>query len=200
MKTPEKKAKLDKMKARTHAAEQEIRKLQQKIEQLTEKQGESVNIGLHADLLSIMHENTDEIKKAYPKGSFSRLFWEEQLRAACAKDPRQVKWHPLMIRWCLNLKLLSSAAYHATQTTGFIRLPSERTLRDYTHYFKSQTGFQQEVNQQLQKEANLEVLPECQRFCGLVVDEMQVKENLVYDKYTGDIVGLISLGISMTSS
>ena len=122
------------------------------------------------------------------------------LRAACAKDPRQVKWHPLMIRWCLNLKLLSSAAYHATQTTGFIRLPSERTLRDYTHYFKSQTGFQQEVNQQLQKEANLEVLPECQRFCGLVVDEMQVKENLVYDKYTGDIVGLISLGISMTSS
>ena len=48
MKTPEKKAKLDKMKARTHAAEQEIRKLQQKIEQLTEKQGESVNVALHA--------------------------------------------------------------------------------------------------------------------------------------------------------
>ena len=194
MKTPEKKAKLGKMKARTHAAEQEIRKLQQKIEQLTEKQGESVNIALHTDLLSIMHEKTDEIEKAYPKGSFRRLFWEEQFRAACAKDPRQVRWHPLIIRWCLNLKLLSSAAYHATRTAGFIKLPSERTLRDYTHYFRSQTGFQQEVNQQLQKEANLEALPECRRFCSLVVDEMKVKENLVYDKYTGEIVGFISLG------
>lgn len=62
------------------------------------------------------------------------------------------------------------------------------------HYFRSQTGFQQEVNQQLQKEANLEALPECRRFCSLVVDEMKVKENLVYDKYTGEIVGFISLG------
>ena len=39
----------------------------QKIKHLTEKQGESINIGLHTELLSIMHEKTDEIEKAYPK-------------------------------------------------------------------------------------------------------------------------------------
>ena len=80
-----------------------------------------------------MKEKTPEIVEAYPEGSFKRLFWEEQLRAASKKDMRQVRWHPLIIRWCLNLKLLSSSAYHAVRTAGFISLPSERTLRDYSN-------------------------------------------------------------------
>ena len=37
-------------------------------------------------------------------------------------------WHPMIIKWCLHLKVLSSAAYHAFQTSRFITLPSERTL------------------------------------------------------------------------
>ena len=56
-------------------------------------------------------------------------------------DPRQMKWHPTMIKWCLNLKLLSSSAYSAMRTSGFLTLPSERTLRDYVHYFQSRPGF-----------------------------------------------------------
>ena len=192
--TPEKKAKLDKMKKRAQAAEREVRTLQQKVEQLTEEHGESIDSDLHDDLLGIMHEKTEEIQQAYPEGSFGRLFWEEQLRAATAKDPRQVRWHPVMIRWCLNLKLLSSAAYHAMRSAGFIKLPSERTLRDYTHYFKSQPGFQREVIEELIREAKLDTLPEEQRYCGLIVDEMKVKESLVYDKYTGGVTGFTNVG------
>ena len=91
--------------------------------------------------------------------SFRRLFWEEQFRVAKTSDPRHMRWHFLIVRWCLNLKLLSSAAYHAARTAGFIKLPSERTLRDYTHYFKHRAGFQQEVNQQLMKESKVHNLP-----------------------------------------
>ena len=116
------------------------------------------------------------------------------MKAASAKDPRQVRWHPLIIRWCLNLKLMSSAAYHATRTAGFIKLPSERTLRDYTHYFRHRSGYQLELNEQLQKEAKLKDLPENRRYCSLVLDEMKIKENLVYDKFDGEIVGFTSLG------
>lgn len=90
---------------------------------------------LHGDLLDIMTEKTPEINQVYPEGSFSRMFREQQLQAASVKDSRQVRWHPVMIRWCLNLKRLSSSAYHATHSAGFIKLPSERTLRDYTNYF-----------------------------------------------------------------
>ena len=63
------------------------------------------------------------------------FFWDEQLKAAAAKDPRQVRWHPVLIKWCLNLKLLSSSAYHAMKTSGFLKLPSERTLRELVYYF-----------------------------------------------------------------
>lgn len=87
---------------------------------------------------------------------------------------------------------MSSSAYHATRSAGFIKLLSERTLRDYTNYFKSQTGSQVEVNQQLMKEAKVEELQENRKY--LLIDEMKIKENIVYDKYTGEIVAFTSLG------
>ena len=73
------------------------------------------------------------------EGHWPGLSWRklckvfEQLHAKTTKEFRQVCWHPLIIQWWLNLKLLSSSAYHATRTAGFIKLPSERTLSDYTH-------------------------------------------------------------------
>ena len=112
MNTPEKKKKISNLKKRVQSAEKELSKLQAKVKQLTQKQGESVSDALHDDLRSIMEENSDQIAKAYPEGSFRRLFWEEQLRAASLKDSRAMRWHPLIIRWCLNLRLISSAAYH----------------------------------------------------------------------------------------
>ncbi len=144
--------------------------------------------------MDVMDDRSHHIQSIYPEGTFSRLFWDEQLRAAKARDPRHVCWHPLIIRWCLNLKLLSSSAYHATRTAGFIKLPLERTLRDYTHYFKHWAGFQLELNQQLHKESKVNSLPEHQKYCGIIFDEMKVKENLVYDKITGSIVGFIDVG------
>ena len=88
---------------------------------------------------------------------------------------------------------MSSSAYHAMRTSGFVTMPSERTLRDYTNYFKTQSGYQVEVNRQLQKEAKVATLPESKKFCALIIDEMKIKESLVYDKYTGEIVGFLPL-------
>ena len=65
----------------------------------------------------------------------------------------------------------------------FVRLPSERTLRNYTHFFKSCPGFYSDLNQQLKKEAALDSLPESKRYISLLIDEMKIKEDLVYDKY-----------------
>lgn len=102
MTTPEKKSKTNKTRRRTQDAEQEVKRLRKKVEKLTQKHGEKIDTDLHEELLSIMNEKTHEVQGVYPEGSFGRLFWEEQLRATKAKDPRQVHWHPLIIRWCLN--------------------------------------------------------------------------------------------------
>ena len=58
----------------------------------------------------------------------------------------------------LNMKLLSSAAYHTLHSSGFVKLLSERTLRDYTHFFQSKSGFQVEVEQMLMKEIRVDTM------------------------------------------
>ena len=192
--TPEKMKKMSNLKKKVKLVESKVRKLKTRIEQLTQQQGESIDSDLQDNLLSVMNENNDSIIASYPENSFARIFWEQQLRAASVKDKRQVRWHPLIIKWCINLKLISSAAYHTLRSSGFVRLPSERTLRDYTHYFSSQPGYQMDLNLQLQKEANVESLPESRSYVALLIDEMKIKEDLVFDKHSGHIIGFTHLG------
>ena len=77
---------------------------------------------------------------AFPEGSIQKLFWEQQVHHHRLSNKKQMRWHPLMIRFALNLKYSSTAAYRAVQRSGFIALPSERTLRDYTHWTKIVDG------------------------------------------------------------
>ena len=194
MNTPEKKAKMNRLKDRTRAAEKQVKVFKEKVKQMMETEGDAVDSDLNSDLLSILQANDEKVKKAYPEGTFANLFWTEQLKAASVSDSRQIRWHPLMIKWCLNLQLISSSAYHCVRTSGFLKLPSERTLRDYTHYFKSVAGFNPDVNLQLQREVDLQSLSVSKRYVVLVIDEMKIKEDLVYDKNSGNIIGFTSLG------
>ena len=77
--------------------------------------------------------------------------------------------------------------------SGLIKLPSERTLRDYTHYVPPQTGFQEAIPEQLAREAKLNEIEEWQKFVCLTYDEMKVKQGLVYNKYTDQLVGFVAL-------
>lgn len=142
------------LRARVTSAECKIDNLMKKIEDSTNVQGITVDDYLHEDLSQIVEEHTPSIVEQFPEGSFKRLFWEQQ-REALRSSSRQMRWHPTMIKWCLNIKLRSPAAYEAIWDSGFISLPSSHTLRDYTHHIKSSTGFQPEVTEQLIKEAKM---------------------------------------------
>ncbi len=69
--------------------------------------------------------------------------------------------------------------------------PSECTLRDYSNHIQTRTGFQNEVIEQLQKEVKIQALSDAKKDVSLLVDEMKVKESLVYDKLSGKIVGFV---------
>ena len=170
LRTPQKKQKLESLKTRAQEAEREVKRLQTIIEKLTNQNGVSVDPSLGQDLVTIMDEKSDEIAWIYHPGSFKRLFWEQQLKAAKAKGVSGMRWHPVMIRWALNLKMISSAGYHAMRTAGFIQLPSERTLRDYTHFYEAKPGFQKEINQQLMQEARINELDEIQKHVVVAFD------------------------------
>ena len=72
--TPEKKARMSKLKQRVCVAEKQVQNLRAKIKELTQQQGDDVDANLNADLLGIMNENCENIEQAYPEGSFARLF------------------------------------------------------------------------------------------------------------------------------
>ena len=88
----------------------------------------------------------------------------------------------------------SNGAYEALRDSGFFKLPSQRTLRDYTHYIEAKCGFFVQVDCMLQKTAKVDSGPERDKCIILLIDEMYIKEDLVYNKHSGEMVGFTNLG------
>ena len=58
----------------------------------------------HNELVTIMRENRDKVKSVYPENSFPQLFWNQQLLVASKTKACSMKWHPMMVHWCLYLR------------------------------------------------------------------------------------------------
>ena len=126
----------------------------------------------HQDLQSILCANADDIFRDSENRSMRRVFWDQQMKAIKTKNPRQIRWHPLIIKLCLHLKFKSPAAYHSLRQSGVLVLPSERTLFDYTHWYKQESGFMDVVSEQLLKEANVK---EKRDSFVVLFDEMKIR-------------------------
>jgi len=170
------------------AEKKKVEYLKQKIKECNDKSGIEVDDRLHEGLGQVMTKYAPAIKDYYEPNSFHSLFWEQQVDNM-KKTPTQQRWHPMLIRWCLHLHMLSPAAYDAVQHV--LLLPSDRTLRDYTHYIKSGIGIQSEVTMQLTNEAKAETAKEWEKFVALAFDEVKVKEGIVYNKHQCKIVGFV---------
>lgn len=133
------------------------------------------------------------MKEKYPEGSFLRIFWNQQKEAA-SRAGKGRRWHPLMIRWCIYLRHLSGKAYEVLRDSGCIQLPSQRTLRDYTNSVKAAAGFSTDVDLLLIQAAKLDTCQAWQKLVVMLLDEMHIKEDLVYDKHSGKMVGFANLG------
>lgn len=94
-----------------------------------------------------------------------------------------------------GLQHKSSKGYELLRKSNCIKLPSQRTLRDYTHFINTTSGFSHELDKQpLIRDSKSSSLKEYQKYVGLLCDEMHVKEGLVYDKNTGELTGYCDLG------
>jgi hypothetical protein len=58
---------------------------------------------------------------------------------------RQMRWHPLVIKWCLRIYSRSHSLYADIRDSGFLKLPSGRTLSDYKNFSSSKSGWQSSV-------------------------------------------------------
>ena len=158
-------------------------RLKEKLQRNAEESGIVLDEEDHNELKAIMAEEGAKVKKRIAINSFEHLFGNNKLRL-----------QKVTIKWCLYLRNKSSGAYEALRNSGCVCLPSQRTLRDYTHCFESTVGFSNMVDQMLMNDAKLNELKDWEKIVGILVDEMYVREDLIYCKHSGHPSGFSNLG------
>ena len=172
-------------------AERTIIKLKQKINSNIDQDGIDLSVGDAQELDELFTETDETVSKKFAKEHFQRIFWEQQRAYNNLSNKCSMRWHPLMIRFALNLKYLSGTAYRSVR--NFLALPTQRTLCDYTHVMSVDVGISSSVMKRLKNDINYEGSGENYKV-GILMDEMKIKSGLVFNKKLGKIVGFVNLG------
>lgn len=167
-------------------------KLERMGKNLREKQLQEIQSKLRedtsVDLSEKSHDKLTEIMELAEKDTFISMFWEEQKKAFSRKKGG-MRWHPMLVRFAILLHSQSPSAYRTIRKTGVLQLPAESTLRDYTNVLHPRSGFMLDVFLELK---NLTAsLTENERWVVLLHDEISIKQDLVYDRLTGELIGFI---------
>ena len=103
----------------------------------------------------------------------------------------------MIIRFCLSLAANSASAfndirYDEKPVTGIFILPSRRRLRDYKNYIRLERGFNKNVINELKNK--IKIFSDDEKFFVILMDEMKIQSNFVWDQYTGELIGYVDLG------
>lgn len=191
--TPEKHERMKLLHRENRAGRERVKRLKEKLSKAIEEQGVNLEADMMEDLQVIMEEEQQQALKGVEEGTFLHLFWQQQ-KEASLKNKRGMRWHPAMIKWCIFLRHQSRKAYETLRQSGCIHLPSQRTLQDYSHCVKSAAGFSLQIDQQLMQAANITTCEFYEKFVAILIDEMYVRQDLVYEKQSRKLVGFTSLG------
>ncbi|KAJ8025305.1 Transposable element P transposase [Holothuria leucospilota] len=162
--------------------------LQKELESMKEellKSSVAVDHSMSKDFLGILNDANTK------KTPFMTLFWEQQKKLFSVNE-KGVRYHPMIIRFCLSLMSKSPSCYEELRNSKVLTLPSQRTLRDYRNWIKPSPGFNEDVILDLIEKT--ENYFDVQRYVVLLIDEMKLKANLVFDKNTGELIGFTDLG------
>ena len=139
----------------------------------------TINSSIVDDIQEVMNKNLNV-------SPFIKLFWEQQ-KSSQNKGPG-LRYHPMIIRFCLSIASKSASTYNELCSSNVLTLPSLRTLSGSKNAIRPTTGFDIEVIEQLCK--TTEPLQSFQGFVVLSFDEMKIQQNLVFDKHSGEFIGM----------
>jgi hypothetical protein len=159
--TPKRKVRVNSLRSKVKNSRNALNRVKRQLKELTRASGVEVDEQLKTDIMTVIDKH-QEINGIKPD-AFQRVFWEQQIAAAKVKAKQAVRWHPVFIRWCLNIMLNSPKTYNIIRESGVLSLPSTRTLKDYSNWFKSEAGFQDEVFTMLYEDYNIPSLNLAQR-------------------------------------
>ena len=178
----------------------EIRGLKRRINVLVEqihtdctKNGIELEDGLSTSFVKIMQDNKNAALQNFQEGSIQHLLWQQQLEAATQIDSRQMRWHPILLRWCIALHAKSPSAYKMMKNSKILTLPCENTLRDYTKFTDAGSGWNSDVIERIIMDHEVDENA-LKSEVSLLFDEVKIKSGLVYCTETGKLIGFCDLG------
>ena len=161
-----------------------------------ERQLNQMRTEINNSSVEIDHELSNDLTTILGKSDvnvtpFMDLFWQQQ-KKLFSSSPTGVRYHPMIIRYCLSLAAKSPSCYEELRKSKILVLPSQRTLKDYRNCIRPTRGFQEGVVEELKGLTDMYF--DVQRYVVLLFDEMKIMSNLVFDKVTGELIGYIDLG------
>lgn len=150
-----------------------------KIRSLIEKDGIAVDDELSRDLSDII--------KDLKLSPVQQQFVQEQTELANLKKSFGMRWNSTLIRFALLKKSASSEKYTGT---GMITLPSGRRLFNFSQVLFRMKEFQKASVDELLKRVSSKPY---QDYYNLMLDEIDVSNNLVFQKSNGELIGFVKL-------
>lgn len=179
-------AKLKRIQKEKKLSKQTIARLKKRIDKLLKEKQEMIDSRLSDDFVDVMTNNKDKMTQV------ELLFWEQQSLALSKRGKEKtMRWHPFMIRLALHLRMLSKSAFDFM--SGILCLPSERRLLDYSQFTEAQEGVQQDLLELLKNDIEKNCANGYEKYFSLMLDEMSIRSDLVYNSRTGELVGFTNL-------
>ena len=100
----------------------------------------------------------------------------------------------MIITFCLSLTAKSASSYEEIRNSDTLKLPSQGALRGYRNFVKPKPGFNKLVIDELVGLTKSYSNTKC--YIMLLLDEMKIRSNLVFDKNTGQLIRFTDLGDS----
>lgn len=193
--TPQKLKRLRNMHEVIVKQKSQIKSLQGKLERQFQSNAINVDDEMNDGLVKLLKMYEKEATMDKSDDSFLKIFWMQQLKILTLKSKSSIRWHPLIIRWALYLHHRSSGAYETLRKSGVLSLPSSRTLRDYRHLSQaSSPGFSTIADVQLLDMIKQAKPNHLAKYVLILIDEIYLKEGLVYNKSNGSLIGFADLG------
>ncbi|KAK3919723.1 Laminin subunit gamma-3 [Frankliniella fusca] len=186
--------KLQEQRQELDKARKKIVRLHSKMEVMIKKEGIAVEQSMSDALSEILSDS-----KITPAQS---IFMQQQIKASQVEKSSSMRWHPTMLRLALAVHLTSPSAYELLRDTGMVKLPSSRTLFEYSHANRIKEGIDAVVIEKLSarvtkltEEINptTKVQDKHKKYHILMADEMYISQNLIFQKTSGKLLGFTSL-------
>ena len=81
----------------------QTKKLKKQLELEIQKNGLNLDDSSH----QLISEISTSAGDSFSEGSVMKLLWQEQKKTASYKSSKSMRWHPVIIRWCLSIYLHS---------------------------------------------------------------------------------------------